>query len=204
MKKKALIIIPILIIILIVGVVGVRIYTTNHQADPSPNQPNNGETVEPEELKVDFFGEFEPFECNGDYTSFSYISAVTNQDGTRFYSKSSKESGKHNNALMYVLSNGEECLLFMLGDTDADVEVMSVIDDALYFNVSNSKESGMNGLYRMKLKYNEAGVPSNGDISLRFNLNLEPIRAKDNTLLLRKGEQYYIFDTQTGEYAPYN
>lgn len=208
MKKKALIIISILLVILLIAGVGISIHASNNQPDPSKNegsnQTNEGEEPQPEELKVDFFSEYGPFECNGDYTSFSYIEEVMNQDGTVFYSKSSKESGKHNNALMYILPNGEEKLLFMIGDADADVEVMSIIDDAMYFNISNSREASMNGLYRMLLKYNEAGDVSNGGITLHFNMNLEPMKAENNTILLRSGEQYYIFDTQTGECAPYN
>lgn len=202
MKKK--VILAIILVILVIAGVGVGVYVGNMHSDPSKNQTNNGENVEPQELTVDFFGEFVPFECNGDYTSFSYISAVTNKDGVRFYTRSSKEGGKHNNKLIYVMPNGDEKLLFSIGDDNVDVEVVSFIDDALYFNVSNSKEDGINGLYRVWLGYNEAGDIIDSNITLRFNQNLEPIRAKDNTLLLRSGEQYYIFDTQTGECSPYN
>ena len=207
MKKTVVIIVAVLLaILIIVGVVfGISI---SNNSNPSKNEgsnlTNNSENNQPQEVTVDFFGEFEPFECNGDYTSYSYISAVTDRDGTRFYSQSSKEKGKHNNALMYAMPNGEERMLFMLGEPDSDIEVMSIIDDALYFNISNSKEEGINGLYRMLLKYNEAGEVTNGGITLRFSLNLEPIRAQDNTILLRSGEQYYMFDTQTGECEPYN
>ena len=208
MKKTVLIIVAVLIAVLIIVGVVFGISANNNHSDPSKKPgsslTDDGEKTEPEEVKIDFFGEFEPFECNGDYTSFSYISVVTDQDGTRFYSKSSEEKGKHNDTLMYVLPSGEERMLFMLGKPDSDIEVMSVIDNALYFNITNSDEDGINGLYRMLLDHNEAGEVSNGGITLRFNLNLEPMRAKDNTLLLRKGEQYYLFDTQTGECEPYN
>lgn len=207
MKKKVLIALIVFIAVLIVAGIGFGIHVTNDQSNPSgtgTNQTDGGEGTEPAELTVDFFGEFVPFECNGDYTSFSYISEVTNRDGTRFYSRSSEENGKHKNVLVYVLPNGDERTMFSISDSDVDVEVMSFIDDALYFNVRNSKDMNINGLYRIVLGYNETGDIVDSDITMRFNLNLEPIRAKDNTLLLRLGEQYYIFDTQTGEYAPYN
>ena len=208
MKKKALIIIPILLVILLIAGVGVRIYVSNNQSDPSGNKDpgftDDGEETEPKELEVNFFGEFVPFECNGDYTSFSYIGAVTNRDGTRFYAASTTENGKHKDALLYVLPNGEEKTVFSVGDIGADVEVMSFIDDALYFNISNAKSEDINGFYRMTFDYNEAGEIRNGDLTMRFNQNLEPMRVENNTILLRAGEQYYIFDTQTGEHYPYN
>lgn len=203
MKKKVLIGVVIFLVVLIIAGVGFGIYISSDQSNGRDPNGEGGKGAA-QELTVDFFGEFEPFECNGDYTSFSYISAVTNSDGTRFYSKSEKENGKHNNVLMYALPNGDERTLFAMSDADADIEVVSYIDDALYFNVSNSKEDGVNGLYRMPLEYSETGDIVHSDITMRFNLNLEPIRANDNTILLRSGEQYYTFDTQTGEYAPYN
>lgn len=200
MKKSVLILVPILLVILIVAGVGIGIMVSNNQSDPSKNGGND----EIEEVRVDFFGGFEPFECNGDYTSYSYISDVMNQNGTRFYARSSFEDSEHNNVLAYVLSNGEEKTLFSISNSEVDVEVMSFIDDALYFNISNSEDMGVNGLYRMWLGYNEAGEVVDSSITLRFDQNLEPIRAEDNMILLRVGEQYFIFDTQTGECSAYN
>lgn len=203
MKKKVVISIVIFLVALIIAGVCFSMHAIN-ETPKTPGDASNSENGELQELKVDFFGDFKPFECNGDYTSFSYISEVTNKEGTRFYAKSATEKGKHNNTLMYVLPNGDERTLFEMSDKDVDVEVMSYIDDALYFNVKNSKDSSVNGLYRMVLGYNENGEIVSNDLTMRFNLNLEPIRAQDNVLLLRLGEQYYTFDTQTGEYAPYN
>lgn len=204
LNKKAFIVVLILLVILIIAVTGVRIYISNNQPDPPTNeeidQVDDIEETEPQELTVDFFGEFEPFECKGAYTSFGYEGDVTNREGTLFFSKSSRASGEHDNAIAYVLPNGEEGIVFFLGDTDAYIEVKSVIDDALYFNVYDSKGAELDGFYRMLLKYNEAGEVSNGGITMRFNQSLEPMSVGYNTILLRSGAELYKFDTQTGEY----
>ena len=207
MKKSVLIFILVSLVVLIVAGAGVGIYVSNNQPAPPVNEETDQadetdetDETEPQELTVDFYGEFVPFECNGAYSSFNYEGDVTNREGTLFYSKSSKESGEHNNTIAYVLPNGEEGIVFFLGDTDADIEIKSVIDDALYYNVYDSKGAELDGFYRMLLKYNEAGEVSNGGITMRFNLSLEPMSVGDNTILLRSGAELYKFDTQTGEY----
>lgn len=194
LKKSVLIIVSVLIVALIAAGVGIGIHFSKNKTP---------EYVEPEVLVVDFFEEFEPFECSGEYTSFGYISEVMNQDGMRFFSKGETEESEHHNVLVYEI-NGEEKKLYSVNDPEVDIDVAAYIDDALYFNISNSKEMGINGLYRVKLSYNEDGDIEGSSFTLRFNMNLEPMRAENNTLLLRKGDQYYLFDTQTGEYSEYN
>ncbi|MCH5317201.1 MAG: hypothetical protein J1E05_04435 [Eubacterium sp.] len=193
MKKKALIIIPVLLVLVIAGVV-IGIATSN----------NSGKKTEPQEVRVDTFGEFQPFECKGDYVSFRYIDVITNRDGTLFYSKSLSDNSDHKNSLSYALVNGEQGNMFTISDPNVDIDVVAYIDDALYYNISNAQETSMNGLYRAVLTYDESGFVSESKVSLRFSLNLEPVRAEDNTILLRSGEQYYTFDTQTGKCTPYN
>ena len=167
-----------------------------HQAEkdePTAKEEETYAETEPEELRVDFFGDFVPFESKGTYCDFSNINSVENRDGVVF-----RVSG---NSIVYTL-NGQDKTLFSIDNPNVHIRVNAFIDDALYFIIS-ANDIDIDGSYRVWLSYNETGEVSDGGVSFRFNKHLEPIKAENNTIIFSSLSGDYIsFDTQTGEFTP--
>ena len=211
-KKVLILLAPFLLALLVFAGIKLGSYIKNDEPAPEPvpepvQEEITDEITEPatKAEKPEIFGDFVPFECNGDYTCFvRTVGRATAQNGNLFTSWSPTEDNYLQNTLYYE-QNGEDKILFSINSTAVDIYPVAYIDDSLYFNITGSGDLDIDGFYRMCFKYNEAGDIVDSGVSFLLQGFLEPVRAGDDTLILTSvngGSDYILFDTKTGDYQP--
>ncbi|MGN0534979.1 MAG: hypothetical protein ACI4IR_03145, partial [Eubacterium sp.] len=154
---------------------------------------------------------FTPFECSGRYYCFDREN-IKDEYGNTYSTRYIEETDTYS-----LVRNGSE-IIYTCADWKCDgIQLYCYIDDSLYFLINDD-------LYRLALKYNEAGEIYDSEFSLVFEYGFcIPVKASKNTLILcgdrgrtyltgtimpskMDGQIYISLNTLTGQadYIDYN
>lgn len=188
MKKRIIIIVSVLILILLVIVICYSQFVKSERTASytEPIVTTEPETTEQEtaEFGETYLAEFKPFECSGEYYCFD-------RDNLK---------DKYGNALSASYDADTQIYTIKMCDVEifnykinnrSDIQIYSIIDHSLFFLYDDD-------LYRIELSYDNNKVVK-GELCLVKKYDyMYPVKAYDNTLILKGSLVYDELDTRSG------